>query len=128
MNDVQDWWLSRFDLPTSPGSPPGRGDAEDRFAQVDVWVEFDRPDTDRHLVTTFIPGHVGRWVLAFSSYERFVEAHRGEDAEYSVLRGDAVLTRLPSHAGLWLDRGHPGGCKILFPQTEQLLEDMRNEG
>lgn len=129
MNDVQDWWLSRFDLPPAQPTPPAGPDTiVSWFPQVRVWVEFDSPDLNRRLVATTLPGHVGRWVLAYSSYERFTEIHRGEDAEYSMLRGETLLAILPPYTGIWLDPGHPDGCTILFPQAMPVFEDVTNEG
>ena len=63
------------------------------------------------------------WLCVYSSYERLVEGHCGEDEiEHSALRGSTVLAMRPERTGIWLDHGLPGGRMIVLPQLDPLAD------
>jgi len=93
-------------------------DPLDTFAQMTVYVQFDSDRPSRRPVQRVIPGHVGQWVCAYSSFDRLAKGNHGDEVEYSLLPGERLLENLPSGAGMWLDRGFPEGRQILLPSPD----------
>lgn len=60
-------------------------------------------------------GEKGRWVLAFSSEERFARAHG--DAPWVSMTGADLLGQLPAGVGVLLDLGSAHGLPLL-PQPQ----------
>jgi hypothetical protein len=83
------------------------------FESLHVYIEFDVNQVGRRPVVDTFGGHPGQWICAYSSLDRLREA-RGEDVEYSCVRGLTVLAQYVSEAGLWYDHGYDGP-KILLP-------------
>jgi hypothetical protein len=117
------WLVPAVEPRPAPGSQPtptvwDEADPLDVFARLRVHVQFDGDGPRRRAVTRRVPGHEGTWLLAYSSYIRFVAANDGDDqVEYSEMRGDILIENtLPELAGLWLDHGFPDGRKILLPR------------
>jgi len=126
MNVSHEWWMAGFDEPVlgTRQRATAVGDSMDEFAQLMVYVEFQSTTTVRRPVLRELPGHAGSWLCVYSSYERLIEGHHGEDEiEYSALRGSSVLALLPERTGVWLDHGLPGGRKIVLPHVD-LLSDL----
>ena len=89
------------------------GDPIATFETLFVHVEFDSSEADRMPVVESFPGHPGQWICVYSSLERLRE-QRGEDIEYSCVRGRALLAQFADKAGIWYDRGFDGR-KIWLP-------------
>ena len=83
------------------------------FEDLLVYIEFDAGQVGRRPVVDTFAGHPGQWICAYSSLDRLREA-RGEDVEYSCVRGRTVLAQYADEAGIWHDRGYDGR-KILLP-------------
>ena len=98
-------------------------DVADEFAQLTVYVEFQTTATGRRPALCALPGHAGSLLCVYSSYERLIGCHHGEDEiEHSELRGATVLALLPERAGIWLDHGLPGGRMIVLPRLDPLVD------
>lgn len=82
------------------------------FATADV---FARRMPDQPGVVAANLGEKGRWVLAFSTEERFARAHG--DASWVSLTGADLLGQLPPGVGVLLDVGSPHGLPLL-PQPQ----------
>lgn len=94
------------------------GDPMDVFAAIEVYVQFDSDRAGRRPVTQPVPGHAGRWLLAYSSLGKLHAAMHGDDEiEYSQVLGSQVLDDLHG-AGVWFDRGFRGGRQILLPTPD----------
>lgn len=93
-------------------------DPMDVFAAIEVYVQFDSDRSGRRPVTQPVPGHPGRWILAYSSLGKLHAAAHGDDeVEYSQVPGSQILTELHG-AGVWFDRGFRGGRQILLPAPD----------
>jgi hypothetical protein len=125
MNASHEWWMAGFDEPVLGARQQSAAvsDVADEFALLMVYVEFRTTSTARRPALCALPGHPGSWLCAYSSYERLIKGHHGEDEiEYSALRGSTVLALLPERAGVWLDHGLLGGRKIILPQVDPLSD------
>lgn len=100
----------------------GTGDPMDVFAATEVYVQFDSDRTGRRPVIQPVPGHAGQWILAYRSLAKLHAAAHGDDeVEYSQLLGSQILADLRG-AGVWFDRGFPGGRQILLPTPDLNLD------
>jgi hypothetical protein len=98
------------------------GDPMDVFAAAEVYVQYDSDRAGRRPITQAVPGHAGRWILAYSSLSNLHDAAHGDDEiEYSHVIGAQVVADLAG-AGVWLDRGFPGGRQILLPAPDLDIE------
>src|ERR1051326_3323091 len=103
MSDSHEWWMVGFDEPIlgSRQSSTTVGDVADEFAQLMVYMTFQATTTVRRPALCALPGQPGLWLCVYSSYERLIKGHYGEDEiDYSELRGSAALALLPEHAGI----------------------------
>lgn len=122
------WWMVEDDPPpvtrASPTSRAAGGGRRDRvwLVTTSVYVEFDGPNRGRRPVTRTLPGFTGRWVLAFSTYGRLHQAHRGEPVEHSLIHGTTLLAMLPDFTGVFLDHGQPDGAIVVLPGIAPLPE------
>lgn len=104
-------------------TPFDHGDPLDVFAEMTVYLQFNASASSYRPVETIVPGHPGRWLCAYSSFEYLNRANRGEEVEYSTIRGKQVLVYLSTGLGLWLDRGYPESRKILLPAIDATDDD-----
>jgi hypothetical protein len=103
------------DTDREPATDFSSDEALEVFARMRVYVEFDSDQRGRRPVEDFVAGHPGQWICAYSSLSRLIDAHRGEEVEYSVISGAMLLAQLPDSAGVWFDRSYPGARKLVLP-------------
>lgn len=94
------------------------GEPLDVFSRMPVFVEFDSDHRGRRPVERVVAGHPGRWIFVYSSLERLINAHHGDEVEYSRIAGGTVLELLPDTAGVWFDRSFAGGRKLVLPPVQ----------
>lgn len=93
----------------------GRAEPAEFDATFVTATVYARRSTDAVGVIAANLGDKGRWVLAFSSEERFARSHG--DAAWASMTGADLLAQLPPGVGVLLDLGSEHGLPLL-PQPQ----------